>query len=121
MSRYLLLFILNVPFILTGILSIVTQYKTNHATRGKLISQLIIWLIILTGLILAQPVFNWLFINKLTESDSLSLFDVVQITAIVLLFYITNRMRLKLEITERRFQDLHQELSIKLSTNKKTN
>jgi len=118
MSRYLLLLIFNLPFILAGILSILTQYKIGRASRRKLIAQLIIWLLVLLGLILAEPIYNWLFVNGLTKTDSLSLFDVIQITAIVLLFYITNRTRLKLETTERRLQDLHQELSIRLSNKK---
>ena len=118
MSRYLLLFILNLPFILVGILSIVTQYKIGHASRNRFITQLILWLIILIGLLLAEPIYNWLFANGLTQTDSLSLFDVIQITAIVLLFYITNRMRFKLETIEHRVQDLHQELSIRLSNKK---
>ena len=118
MSRYSLLLIFNLPFILAGALSIITQYKIGRAPRKRLIAQLTIWSVVLIGLILAEPIYNWLFANGLTQTDSLSLFDVIQITAIVLLFYITNRMRFKLETLERRVQDLHQELSIRLSNKK---
>lgn len=115
MSRYLLLFILNLPFILAGILSVITQYKLGRVSKKKLIVQMIIWISILLGLSLAGAIYNWLFATGLTQTDSLSLFDVVQITAIVLLFYITNRMRSKLDTIEHRMKDLHQELSIRLS------
>lgn len=114
-SRYTLLFILNLPFILAGVLGIITQYKIGRAPRKRLITQLVIWSVVLIGLILDESIYNWLFVNGLTATDSLSLFDVIQITAIVLLFYITNRMRFKLNNLERRVQDLHQELSIRLS------
>lgn len=115
-SRYWLLLIFTLPFIITGILSAITQYKIGRAPRKRLIAQLIIWILVLIGLLSAEAIYNWLFINKLTDTDSLSLFDVIQITAIVLLFYITNQMRFKLTALERRVQDLHQELSIRLST-----
>ncbi len=115
MSRYFALLILNLPFILAGMLSITTQFKIRHVSKKKFITQLIVWIMMLMGLILAEPIYNWLFASGLTQSDSLSLFDVIQITAIVLLFYVTNRMRYKLDNLERRVQDLHQELSIRLS------
>ncbi len=74
-----------------------------------------IWILITLGLLGAEPLYTWLFSHGLTQTDSLSLFDVVQITAIVMLFYVANRSRAKLEVLERRVQDLHQELSIELS------
>jgi hypothetical protein len=49
----------------------------------------------------------------------LSLFDIVQTTAIVLLFYIVNTQRQRIDQNERRVRDLHQELSIKLSAHDK--
>ena len=118
MNRYLLLFLLNLPFILAGILSAVTSYKIGKTSKQRFFTQMTIWLLLLTGLIVAEPLYNWLFTNNLTQTEPLSLFDVVQITAIIFVFYIANRSRLKIEVLERRVHDLHQELSIKLSSNK---
>lgn len=118
MSRYLLLFLLNLPFILAAILSQITQYKLGRSSKKRLRVQMLLWIIVLTGLAAAEPIYTWLFANGLTQTESLSLFDVVQITAIVMLFYITNRSRAKLDALERQTQDLHQELSIRLSTKK---
>lgn len=116
MSRYLLLFLLNLPFILAGILSAITHYKLGRSTKSRLATQISIWLLLLVGLAIAEPLYEWLFARGLTQTESLSLFDVVQITAIVVILYIANRTRLKLEVVERRLNDLHQELSIRLST-----
>lgn len=116
MSRYLLLFLLNFPFILTAILSALTQYKLGKSSKRRFIAQTILWLVILIGLLIAQPLYEWLYSNELTQTEPLSLFDVIQITAIVVTFYIANRTRAQLESTERRLQDLHQELSIRLSS-----
>ena len=118
MSRYLLLFLLNFPFVLAAMLSGFTQYKLNKISRRRMLIQLFMWLIILAGLALAAPIYSWLFKNKLTDTEPLSLFDVIQITGIVITFYIANRTRAKLEVLERRLNDLHQELSIILSKEK---
>ena len=49
----------------------------------------------------------------------MSLFDVIQFTGIIYILYMANRSRIKADVLERRVQDLHQELSIKLSNTKK--
>lgn len=115
MSRYWLLLLLNVPFIFMGLLGAITSFKLSKISKRRLIAQTIIWLLLFVGLILAEPIYNWLFSNNLTQTEPLSLFDVVQITAIVVVFYIANRTRTKLEATENRLQELHRELSIRLS------
>jgi hypothetical protein len=119
MSRYLLLFILVLPFALAGLLTTITQYKLRRITHLRLIVQTLLWVFILTAIAIAEPTYNYLFHSNLTQSDSLSLFDVVQITGIIIVFYMANRLRAKVEVLERRMQDLHQELSIILSTKEK--
>lgn len=116
MSRYLLLLLLTLPFILAAVVSQVTLYKLGKSSKRRLLVQLGIWFVILVGLVFAETLYEWLRDSGLTQTDSLSLFDVVQITAIVMLLYITNRSRQKIEALETRLNDLHQELSIKLSS-----
>lgn len=119
MSRYLLLFLLNLPFILAAIISAITQYKLGKGSRRRLAVQITLWFFILVGLAIAQPLYEWLYSHDLTQTEPLSLFDVIQITAIVVTFYIANRTRIKLEGIEHRMQDLHQELSIRHISTKK--
>lgn len=116
MSRYLILLLLNLPFIILAIVGAITQYKLGRSSRKRLIAQTLFWLIILIGLASSESIYNWLFQNKLTTTEPLSLFDVIQITAIVIVFYIANRSYTKIETLEKRVQDLHQELSIQLSS-----
>lgn len=115
MSRYTLLFLLNAPFIILAMLGAVTQYKLRRQSKFKLWSQLLFWLCIATGLIMAEPIYDWLFSNNLTQTEPLSLFDVIQITAIVIVFYIANRAYAKVELLESKLQSLNRELSIRLS------
>lgn len=115
MSRYLLLLLLNLPLILLSILGAVTKYKLKRSSSRRLFLQVAFWATIFIGLLSAEFIYNWLFQNKLTQTEPLSLFDVIQITAIVCVLYMTNRAHSKIELLEKRVQDLHQELSIKLS------
>lgn len=115
MSRYLLLFLLNLPFILIGMLTALTQYKLKKISLRSFLLQTLIWVTVAFGLLAAEPLYEWLFAKGYTDTESLSLFDVVQITAIVVIFYIANRTRMKTERLERRLNDLHQEISIRIS------
>lgn len=115
MSRYVLLFLLNLPFILAALLGAFTRYKLGKSSKRRMTTQVTLWLIILVSLASAEPLYTWLYSNNLTDTEPLSLFDVIQITAIVITFYIANRTRSQLELTEKRLNDLHQEISIKLS------
>lgn len=115
MSRYLLLLILNIPFIGLGVLNATINYKLKKSTWRSFIFRLAFWLLVLVGLFMAEPLYNFLFNNKLTDTEPLSLFDVIQITAIVILLYFVNRSRARIEELERRLQDLHQEISIRIS------
>lgn len=117
MSRYLILLILTLPFILASLIGALTQYKMQRISKRKYWWQVLLWTFILIGLIMAEPLYRWLFDNQLTDTEPLSLFDVIQITAIVIVFYIANRTRAKLERIEKRLEDLHRELSISLSGN----
>lgn len=119
MSRYLLLFIVTLPFIVLAITGIITRYKMKRISKRRASYQIAFWLLILAGLASADPIYNWLIVNELTVTDSLSLFDVVQISLIILLLYVVNSQSIKLENTEQRLNDLHQELSIKLSVKEK--
>lgn len=115
-SRYVLLILFNIPFVTLSLLSIITQYKLKKIERPRFVLWLSIWLLTLAGLVFAGPIYRWLASHNLTASDSLSVFDVIQITAIIALFYLLVRLRIKAEQQERRLRDLHQELSIRLST-----
>ncbi|MBP9738930.1 hypothetical protein KBD20_04535 [Candidatus Saccharibacteria bacterium] len=115
MSRYFLLFLLSLPFVLAAILSQITQYKLNTITRARLGLRVSQWLLILAGIVTAEPLYAWLYSNGFTQTQSLSLFDVIQITGIIFVFYIANRNRQKIEMLEIRLKDLHQQVSIRFS------
>ena len=118
MSRYLLLFLINLPLIILAISNTTVNFKLGRSSKRSFAFRIVFWLFLLLGLALAQPLYSFLFTNNLTESEPLSLFDVVQITSIVVVFYLTNRSRAKIDHLEHKVQALNQEISIKLSKNK---
>jgi hypothetical protein len=97
------------------LLNAVVDYKTKKIPRKKFIVQLIIWLIIFTSIASTKFIYDSLFSNHLTTTEPLSLFDVIEITGIILILFMANRSRIKLDALERKFQELHQELSIRIS------
>lgn len=116
--RYLVLILLNTPIIFLAFLNIVTQYKLRRISRRRFYHQLVLWIVILTLLIGSFPVYNLLSGHPILDSTDLSAFDIVQTTAIIFLFYFVNDQHRKMDLTERRLRDLHQELSIRLSEDK---
>jgi hypothetical protein len=106
---------LTTPFIIAALVNALVAYKLSKLSRQRFIFQCVLWIVVFIGLASLKPIYEFLFSNNLTHTEPLSLFDVVQITGIVIVFFIANRTRTKLEVLERRVQDLHQELSIRLS------
>lgn len=113
--RYLALVLLNLPIILAALVNIVTQYKLKKVSAGRFRHQLILWIVIMVVLIGSFPLYNMANGKPAFDSEELSLFDIVQTTAIIFLFYIVNNQRQRNDQSERRLRELHQELSIVLS------
>jgi len=116
--RYAVLVILNIPIILLALFNIFTQYKLRNITKQRLQHQFTLWVLVFIVLVCSFPLYNYVSGKPLLDSAELSLFDIVQTTAIITIFYIINSQRQKIERTEKTIRDLHQELSIKLSEKK---
>lgn len=113
--RYIILVLLNAPIILLALFNIITQYKLNKVSRQRFRHQILLWSLILIVLVLSFPLYNYLIGKPVLDSAELSLFDIIQTTAIIVLMYVINSQRQKFERVEKTLKDLHQELSIKLS------
>ena len=116
--RYLLLVLLNLPVILLALVNVVTQFKLKRVSVSRFRHQLILWTAILLLLIGSYPVYNMLKGGAPFDSTGLSVFDILQTTAIIFLLYFSNQQRQQNDQNEKRLRDLHQALSIKLSDDK---
>lgn len=115
--RYIILVLINLPIIGLAILNFLTKYKLGKISRPRVLKQLLASTALLFILVSSFPVYNMLNGKPPLDSNDLSFFDIIQTTAIIILFYAFNDQRQKNDHTERRLRDLHQELSIKLSKN----
>lgn len=97
----------------------IVSYNLRHLSLRRMVIKIGFWIAVLLGLVFAEPIYNFLYSEGLTQTEPLSLFDVMQITAVIYIFYLVNRLYVKVDVLEKRVQDLHQELSIRLATNKK--
>lgn len=113
--RYLVLVLLNLPVVLLALINLVTRYKTGRISRRKFQWQILLWTVVTLVIVSSFPIYNLIVSREPFESSKLSSFDIVQTTVIVFLIYTINTLRQKLEWTETRLRDLHQELSIMLS------
>lgn len=115
MSRYLILIILNAPLIVFGVVNTIVAYKLRVLNKQQFLLRLILWIVILIGLVFMKSVYDFLFSNDLTRTEPLSLFDVIQITGIIFILLIATRAYTKADQLERQLQEMHQQLSIRLS------
>lgn len=115
MSKYTLLVLLNVPFVVFGVIKSVASYKKGKVTPFGLAARLVFWLLVLLGLVFAEEIYNYLITNGLTDSDPLSIADVVLVTGLSFCLFLIIRLYAKIETQQRRFDALHEKLSVSLS------
>jgi len=115
MNKYVLLLILNTPFVFFGILKGYVSYAKKTIKLSGFMLRLAFWGTILTGLIFGESIYDYLVRNGLTDSTPLSVPDVLQITGIILCLSLILRLYTKCETLEHQLVQLHQEVSIELS------
>lgn len=116
MDKYTLLVILNLPFVLFGLLKAYIAYKKGSLSQSSTALRVGFWLTIALGLFLARYIYEFLYSRGLTDSQPLSIADVVLVTGVVFCLFLNLRTYSKLELMERRFNTLHEKLSVKFST-----
>jgi hypothetical protein len=115
MDKYVLLFILNVPFVIFGYLKTVMLYRTKNTDRLTFILRFVFWTLILLVLVFSHNIYNYLYDHGLTDSTPLSLPDVVLATGVMLAFSLCVRLYSKVDAMDKRLSDLHEKLSINSS------
>ncbi len=115
MSRYLLLVLINLPLVVFAISGLIIGFKSRKINTKQLIVRLVFWVALLCALVLVYPLYTYLFEHDLTQTEPLSLFDVVLITAVIALLVSSLRLRSRVDSLEQKVNKLHQEVSIKTS------
>ena len=115
MLKYILIVVLNLPFVFLGVARTISSYESKRISRGRAAFWMFFWLVITVGLFAAEPIYTWLQINNLTDSTPLSIFDVAEITGIIMSLTLILRLYTKTDILEQRLAQLNTEASIRLS------
>lgn len=100
---------------IAGVVNATVSFKLKNISKRKFIFRTTFWIIIFVGILFAESIYQYLFSNNLTQTEPLSLFDVIQITAIVFILFILGRANSRINALEKKVKDFHQELSIKMS------
>jgi hypothetical protein len=112
-SRFLVLVIINLPIVLIGIIGAITSYKTSRTSKKRCITEVTGWIIVGISLVLIQPVYNLLVQNHLTASDSMSIFDVILLTLILLCGLLIIRANEKIALLNKKLSRIHEHIAIK--------
>lgn len=121
MSKYALLALLNVPFVLFGALKAWSAFKKGRMQPIDFSMHIVFWLVVLSGLVFSEKIYNLLVAKGLTDSTPLSLADVVLVTGLNFCLFLILRLYSKTERLERRMTDLHEQLSLEFSKSHKQN
>ncbi len=116
MDKYVLLVVLNLPFVIFGFIRALVMYRIGSLQRIGFVVRLLFWSFVLCGLVFAEPIYNFLFMNNLTDTTPLSLADVLLVTGVIFTLSLCLRLYARIDTLEKRVSDLHENLSITIST-----
>lgn len=112
MDKYTLLLILNIPFVIFGVLRAIMVYRTQLVSKLNFLFRILIWILMLIALIFAQNIYEYLYSRGLTDSTPLSIADVVLVTGFMFCMFLSFRLYSKIDNLEKQITDLHEKLSI---------
>jgi hypothetical protein len=113
LTKYNILIILCLPILLLFLIRIYDNYKRKKISTRGLIILLLFWLILTLGILFNHQIFDYLENSNLISSTPLSLYDVIQIAAIILLLYLVFRQTYKVEDLQNKISKLNQEIALK--------
>jgi len=107
-NKYALLILVNLPLILIGIISAITSYKTSRISKKKCIAQVAMWLTVGVLLCFVEPIYNALITHNLTNSQPMSIFDMVLLTLILFCLLLIKQTNEKLDLLSTKFSRMHE-------------
>jgi len=111
-TKYNLLIILSSPILMLFILRIYDNYKRKRISLRASILLGLFWLILLTGVLFNKLIFELILRSKLSDSTPLSLYDMIQIVAIIFLIYVAFRQSFKIEDLREKITKINEEIAL---------
>lgn len=112
MSKYIVLILINLPLLLAVLIRTTADYKTRRITKNKYVITTIVWVFVIAALCLIEPFYNILLRSGLTDSPSMSIFDVALLTLLVFAGYLLMRAKQDISELETRVSKLHERIVI---------
>lgn len=111
-NKYALLVLINLPLLLIGVISAITNYKTGRISKQRCVIQVAFWLSVAVGLVFVEPLYNALVSRHLTESAPLSIFDVLLLTAVLFCLFLIKQANEKMALLSKKIARIHESLVI---------
>lgn len=111
-SKYALLVLINVPLIAIGIIGAVTGYKTSRISKKRCAAEVTFWLLVGVGLSLVEPLYNTLIKHNLTNSEPMSIFDMVLLTLILFCFLLIKQANERTTQLAKKISRMHENIVI---------
>lgn len=111
-SKFWILVVINLPLIAIGIIGSIAGFKTAQISKKRCVFQVIFWLLIGVVLVLLQPIYDALVRHNLTNSPSMSLFDIVLLTGLLFALLIIKHTNDRAAKLNAKVSRLHENLVI---------
>lgn len=113
MNKYAILILINLPLLIIGVIGAITSYKTKRISKKRMRAELVVWLVIAVGLIFVEPFYNVLIRANLTDSPSMSIFDMVLLTSLLFCLLLIKNSNEKLNLLNRKISRMHEHLAFR--------
>jgi hypothetical protein len=111
-TKYNILIALCLPILILFLIRIYDSYKRKKLSKRGAIILFVFWSFLAIGIIFNKQFFIYLENSRLIESTPLSLYDTVQITAIIFLIYLVFRQGFKIEDLKTKVTRLNQSIAL---------
>lgn len=112
-SRFLILILINLPVVLIGLISAIVAYKTKQTSKRRYLVEVIGWVVVGFGLVMVEPAYNLLVKNNLTASDSMSIFDIILLTLVLICGLFLVKSNEKISSINNKLSRIHEHVAIK--------
>ena len=112
MSKYVLLVLINLPLLIIGVVSALTHYNTKRISKRRMIVEVAFWASIGIALVFAEPLYNALIENNLTDSQPMSLFDIALLTIVIFCLLLIKSSNERITQLHKKISRMHENLAI---------
>jgi len=111
-NKYALLVLINLPLLMIGIVSAITSYKTRRTSKRRAVLEVVFWLLVGGALLLVEPLYNTLVSHNLTNSEPMSIFDMVLLTLILFCLLLIKQANERTAALAKKLSRMHENLVI---------